>query len=387
MLDGHDLSIYAFGQHEGTWDADSDPLQLGTRVQYLPVIVRDLGRSVARLLSNPSRADLGAALLAVRSNASAKQRMLNGARAIFLPKMAPDVVIVHNLRAAVNVQFLKAIYPSAAVAMYYHGGELPGVRVPANDEIRRTFGSFDVVFTNTENSMQHAVSRGQAPERTVICPVGFNMDNFPDPADRAYRRDNRLNVLMVGRLGVEKGFILGLQAFRELLREDSEIAVMRIAGDGPQRDALQKYVTQHGLDRKVEFLGRLDPRALRVQYGLADVFLLPSIPKGTWVENQACVVQEAMLMRGIAAVSRIGGVLESTAPQMQTYSFEAGNVAAITDSLRGLSRLSTEECALLGARGREFVEARYDIRYLNRQLLETAIAYRRDAPSSRADVS
>lgn len=384
VSDGHDLSIYAFGQHEGSWNADTDPMKLVEGVKYLPSTIRDIRQGLAQLFLNPSQMALKAALRAMRCNGSIKHRILNGVRAILLPKTAPDVVIVHNLRAAVNAQFLKAVYPKAVVAMYYHGGELPGVPVPSDREIRRTFSSFDVVFTNTQSSMQHVIARGQAPDRTVICPVGFNIDDFPDPVDRAYRRDNRLNVLMVGRLGVEKGFICGLQAFRELVRENPETAVMRVVGDGPQRSALKEYVSQHGLDRNVEFLGRLDSQSLRSQYRQADVFLLPSIPLGTWKENQACVVQEAMLMRGIAAVSRTGGVPESTAPQMHPYSFEAGDVAGVIDSLRRLSRLSAAECALLGARGREFVEARYDIRILNRQLLDTALAYRRDAASPSA---
>jgi hypothetical protein len=47
-------------------------------------------------------------------------------------------------------------------------------------------------------------------------------------------------------------------------------------------------------------------------------------------------------------------------------------VAGMTESLRGLARLSVSELQQLGEQGRRFVEQRYDIRVLNRELLTVA---------------
>jgi glycosyltransferase involved in cell wall biosynthesis len=137
----------------------------------------------------------------------------------------------------------------------------------------------------------------------------------------------------------------------------------------------------------VKFLGRVDHAALQAAYRQADVFLLPSIPRNTWEENQACVVQEAMLMRAVAAVSRTGGVPESTAPQMLPYSFEIASVPGIVDSLRQLAKLSPDELRQLGAHGRSFVEHRYDIRALNRELLDTATCGREPLDDSLMDAA
>jgi glycosyltransferase involved in cell wall biosynthesis len=318
---------------------------------------------------------------------SMKRRLLNAWRAVLLPSAAPDFCIVHNLRAVMNVQFLKLLYPEAVVTMYYHGGELPGVPIPSEAESRRAFRSVDIVFTNTEYSRRHAVSRGADPQSVVISQVGFNLSAFPDPADRDYRQDGRLNILMAGRVGEEKGFGYGLHAFKRLLDEDGCDAVLRIAGDGPKAAELRKFVEDNGLKERVQFLGRVDQDRLRVEYRNADVFLLPSIPRGVWEENQACVVQEALLMRSIAAVSRTGGVAESTAPEMLAYSFDIADVAGMTDSLRRLSRLPVSELKALGAQGRRFVEQRYDIRTLNREVLDIAQARRRNSASLSLEMS
>jgi glycosyltransferase involved in cell wall biosynthesis len=377
LKDGHELQIYAFGQHEGGVGTGGDDAGFVRNTRYLPATMRDVPKFARELLCVFLRNPLQSVQRAVRAFAHPgpfKDRWMNLTRAALLPSQAPDVCIVHNLRAATNLTFLKSIYPDAAITMHYHGGELPRVPAPRPETVRNTFDSFDVVFTNTQSSCQHAISRGQSPSRVVISQVGFDVEDFPDPRARFYRRDGKLNVLMVGRLSEEKGFLFGLQTLRVLVKECQSI-VLRIAGDGPEREQLTSFIAQHSLGRYVEMLGRVDQHRLKRYYREADVFLLPSIPRNTWEENQACVVQEALFMRAIAAVSRTGGVCESTAPTMLPYSFDPGCVDGMVASLRALSLLSEQQLQALGAHGRAFVEARYDIRKLNRELLDTALAY------------
>jgi colanic acid/amylovoran biosynthesis glycosyltransferase len=291
---------------------------------------------------------------------------------------------VHNLRAAANVQFLRAIYPDAVIAMYYHGGEVPGVPTPSVQTVQATFDVFDVVFTNTESSRKHAIGRGGAADRIVVSPVGFDLRGFPDPEARSYRRDGRLNVFMVGRMSEEKGFLLGLRALKVLIEEGHDIKV-RLGGDGPLRQQIESFIAEHRLQGHIEMLGFVDNEQLRRCYTEADVFLLPSIPVGTWEENQACVVQEAMLMRAVVAVSRTGGVGESTAPSMLPYSFEPGSVEGMVAGLRKLARLTEQELRSLGAQGRAFAQGRYDIRVLNAELLAAAVADIRDTLDDDAE--
>ncbi|WP_129777705.1 glycosyltransferase family 4 protein [Peristeroidobacter soli] len=381
LQDGHELTVYAFGLHDGGMGNGGQEGAFVRQTRYLPPTARELpsffGQALRDFVRRPGRA-LQRSLRAFAHPASLKHRCLNMARALLLPADSPDMVLVHNLRAAANLQFLRAIYPEAVIAMYYHGGEVPGVPTPSVATVKATFDSFDVVFTNTESSRKHAIGRGQAAERIVISPVGFDLRGFPDPQPRAYRRDGKLNIFMVGRLSEEKGFMLGLQALKVLIQEGHDIKV-RLAGDGPLRKQLASFIADNGLDRHIEMLGRVEQDQLYRCYTEADVFLLPSIPAGTWEENQACVVQEAMLFRAVAAVSRTGGVGESTAPTMLPFSFEPGDVEGMVAGLRKLVGLSEEQLRALGAEGRAFAQSRYDIRVLNAELLSTALTYARDA--------
>ncbi len=59
---------------------------------------------------------------------------------------------------------------------------------------------------------------------------------------------------------------------------DPDVTVhLDIAGDGPQRERLEKHVHDHGLTDSVTFLGRLTRPELRERYLADDVFVQPSV--------------------------------------------------------------------------------------------------------------
>nr|MBO2488301.1 hypothetical protein [Gammaproteobacteria bacterium] len=376
VLDGHELTICAFGYHEGELNPVVQRHGFHRKTTYLPLTLKDLRstapRAFAALVKHPSACGKRIAA-AVSAQASWKRNLLDAVRAALLPSEAPDLCIVHNLRALIHARVLRRLYPEAVIAFYYHGNELPGVPTADREQVVQALEPVDVIFTNTENSKGKAIERGCAPDKVYVCPVGFNLDDFPDPVDRAYLKGGRLNVLMAGRLAEGKGMLMGLRAFQEVTQEYGVVANLRIVGDGPEREQISRFIRENGLHASVTLLGRQTQQRLLEEYRAADVFVLPSMKAGNWEENQACVVQEAMLMRAVALVSRTGGVPESTAPEMLAYSFAPGDLAGLVDALLRVSQLGEAELRELGAKGRAFAEQRYDIRRLNAELIEIAM--------------
>lgn len=82
---------------------------------------------------------------------------------------------------------------------------------------------------------------------------------------------------VVGRLSPEKGTDVMLRALVRL-RERSVHATLAIAGDGPEREALEQLSDQLGLADVVRFLGHVDD--VRVVYQNTDVVVLPSHSEG-----------------------------------------------------------------------------------------------------------
>jgi len=93
-------------------------------------------------------------------------------------------------------------------------------------------------------------------------------------------------LLFVSRLAKEKNVELLLEALAAL-HDDSY--VLAIAGDGPQRDALERYAMDLGIAARVRFLGAIERESLPQLYASADAFVFPSVS-----ETQGIVLAEAL---------------------------------------------------------------------------------------------
>ncbi|HEY3448659.1 MAG TPA: glycosyltransferase family 4 protein [Myxococcales bacterium] len=385
--EGHELRVFAFGKFDRTRNATVDELALDRKTTYCPSTLRSLPSSapglLAELASRPGT--IGRAIHATwHGDLPAKLRLLDAARSVRLPDESPDLCLIHNLVTAQSFGFLERVYPSARVALYFHGGEIPegGTIVPGL--ARRAFERAHIVFTNTGYSSAEASARGCPPGKIVICPVGFRVGEYRPAVRKRYREDGLLRLLTVGRLGVEKGLGHALDAARALLDRGVKNFRLRMIGDGPQRAALEARVLREGLGRHVRLVGELPHHALHAEYRAADALLLPSIATPRWEENQGCVMQEAMLMKLAVVSTRTGGVQESLAPELRRFSVEPEDGAAIAKRIEELLALDEEELRRLGAGAREFAAARYDVRALNRRLVDEVLSRRR-GPASAPD--
>jgi len=82
-------------------------------------------------------------------------------------------------------------------------------------------------------------------------------------------------------------------------------ARLRIAGDGPDRAALERSVTERGLNPQVIFEGWQNADSVRALYRTADLFVLPSFAEGIPV-----VLMEAMAVEIPCVATRITGIPE-----------------------------------------------------------------------------
>jgi glycosyltransferase involved in cell wall biosynthesis len=117
-------------------------------------------------------------------------------------------------------------------------------------------------------------------------------------------------LLFVGRLRIRKGVEVLLEALRDLRRRFPS-AVLRIAGDGEHRKALERKVEELGLGSAVSFLGTCDAARVRTLLKGAAALVVPST-----YEGMPLVVLEAMEAGVPVVASRVSGipevVLEST---------------------------------------------------------------------------
>lgn len=122
-----------------------------------------------------------------------------------------------------------------------------------------------------------------------IIPCGVDIRAFrPDVAPIPALRDERVNLLYVGRLEARKGVAYLLQSYALLQRQFSNLRLI-IGGDGPERIVLQQLARKLQL-RQVEFLGYVPAADLPRLLVSGDIFCAPA----THAESFGIVLIEAM---------------------------------------------------------------------------------------------
>lgn len=82
-------------------------------------------------------------------------------------------------------------------------------------------------------------------------------------------------LLSVGRLGKEKNFPFLLHVFQSLAVNNSNLHFV-IAGQGPERNNLEKLSEDLGVAGRVHFMGKVDPKEMPKVYADGDVFVFAS---------------------------------------------------------------------------------------------------------------
>lgn len=132
--------------------------------------------------------------------------------------------------------------------------------------------------------------------KSEVIPNAVNLANFGKPQKHSATsavNTKDLKIVFLGRLVQRKGCRELLQAINRLhesgLLKETNTQVI-IAGDGPDRQSLEKYVASHDLGSRVEFLGRITEEYKPVLLASADIVALPSISG----ESFGIVVVEAI---------------------------------------------------------------------------------------------
>jgi glycosyltransferase involved in cell wall biosynthesis len=357
---GHDLGVFSLARIPGAISPVSVTTVKSLREAPLTLTLRGLARFI------------GAPLRSLKL-AKAAGSLLEGVKLLALdaqlPLTAPDVFFMHNLAAGARVWYLKRVFPRVPIGLYYHGGEIPGVAAITREQAGRALQGTDLVLTNTQSSAGEIVERGARADQIRIVPVGFRLEDYPWLENRAYQPNGRFRIVSVGRVAPEKGFDVAIRALSELHRRGTVDFEYTLIGDGPEMANIRRVVQECGIESLVRFTGALPITEVVKALSNADVLILPSVPRHTWRENQACVMQEAMLMGTVVVAADIGGVSESIPEEMRKFLFPPGEQQPLTDSIERLLRTGATALRELGRVGRNFVIRKYDVRELNARIL------------------
>jgi glycosyltransferase involved in cell wall biosynthesis len=196
---------------------------------------------------------------------------------------------------------------------------LPRYRRPAR-LIRSVIAGADALIAVSAGLKEGLVALGAPAEKVTVLRNGVDLDLFQPPADRAATRAalglSGPTLLSVGLLIPRKGHHNIIAALPDLPG-----VTLLIAGEGPERAALEAQVARLGLASRVRLLGAVPHAALPRLYGAADALVLASEREG-WanvlLEAMACgtpaLAGPAWGSREAVSATEAGLVIDDTTP-------------------------------------------------------------------------
>ena len=181
--------------------------------------------------------------------------------------------------------------------------------------------------------------------RASVVYNGIRLADFDAPKPYLHPKPYLLGI---GRHVPQKGFDILLRAFADARLPGHDLL---LAGDGPERAALETLASELDLEGRVTFIGRADrPTAVSLFQGCA-FFVLPSR-----MEPQGIVNLEAMAAGKAVIASKVGGVPEIVLDGETGLLIPGADVPALAAAL---TRLAADPALRrhLGDAGRTRVEA------------------------------
>jgi glycosyltransferase involved in cell wall biosynthesis len=277
----------------------------------------------------------------------------------------PHIVHTHTAKAGFVGRLAAriALGPRVVVVHTYHGHVLAGYFGRAKTTLfrwlERAMGVMsDRLIGVSDATVDDLVCMRVAPRnKFTVIPLGLDLDRFLalGAADGdEFRREidaepDDFLVLVVGRLVPIKRVDVALRAVAEARRRGVRV-VLTVAGDGEERDALERLAADLGLADRVRFLGFRDDLE-RLVAG-ADVALLTSDNEGTPV---ALIEAGAGGLPSVATA--VGGVGDIVTPATGRL-VPAGDTGALAGALAELASDRGLRMRLGGA-AREHVRAAY----------------------------
>jgi glycosyltransferase involved in cell wall biosynthesis len=268
---------------------------------------------------------------------------------LFYPKQKV-VSIVHGL----DLTFKNSFYQSLWVKMF-----LPGL---------------DACFAVSTETRATAIQQGLAPEKVFVIPNGVDLVYTPlhhhrDSLSQLLKRDLSETVVLLtaGRLAKRKGanwFI------REVLPQLPSNTLYVLAGDGPERTAIEESIKELSLESRVILLGRVsdDDRALLLH--TVDIFVQPNIPVPGDMEGFGIAVIEASLLGRPVVASNLEGLKDAIIEERNGKLVTPLDVDAWVEVLTPLIQ-SKEARQTLGQKAHQYTLDHYHWEKISQLYIET----------------
>ena len=193
-------------------------------------------------------------------------------------------MIPQGLIALIARYFIKSPPP---IIVTSHGSDLFSLKGAIFNCLKRFVVLRSTAVTVVSNAMMNAMRQMNVDKDKVhVIPMGVDLQNRFVPNERQGATGK---LLFVGRLIKNKGIDYLIEALPSILKKHPE-AVLRIVGEGQEKESITKQISELNLSNNVELIGPVENDSLPELYRSSDVVVFPSI----FAEGFGLVLVEAL---------------------------------------------------------------------------------------------
>lgn len=264
---------------------------------------------------------------------------------------------IHFANAGANVGMIACTYLELSWSMTLHGtscfdypwGPLLGPKLE-----KCTFANCISYFGLSQ------AFRAVSPQhwhKLFVSRCGIELDavNLAKSNLANYQKDTSIiRIISVGRLHVEKGYPVMINAFVDALKVVPNMELV-LLGDGPYRNELEAYIREKGIADKVIFRGAVPEQTVLDEMVHADIFALSS-----FMEGIPMVLMEAMVLEVPVIAPRLAGIPELVIDKENGLLFDPANSAQMAKYIIELA-LDKEKRIRYGKAGKQKVLSEFTI--------------------------
>lgn len=238
--------------------------------------------------------------------------------------------------------------------------------------LRRAGAVVCISSATREELMMRRVSESAA----CVIPLGVT-DPFPkvDSDRRSLARslglpdlESRRILLTVGRLVERKGVAWFTTHVMPALSRESDVVYL-VAGEGPERSAIEAAIEASGLTGRVHLLGKVNESTKWLLYRSCDVFVMPNIRVPGDMEGFGIVAHEAAISEAPVVASDLEGITEALTDGRNAFLVTPEDVDAYVGQINAL--LADEGRRVrFGSSAREFTLREFDWDAIGAKYLE-----------------
>lgn len=260
-----------------------------------------------------------------------------------------DLIHATSWRAAIPAMVRRSHSPIVVTA---HGREVfvvPRVLRPVMNRVFHRASSVVAVSNPILAELQSTL-----PRQLEHSSVAWNGISFPDRAASQFADPKPNSIFCLCRLVERKNLVRAVRATSVLIRNGVQLS-FQIAGDGPERAAIEKTISEEGISNHVRCLGKVSDSVAIDLYGSSSIFLHPQIAinGGRDLEGFGISIADAMSFGAAVIAGASGGPLDFIEHRKTGMLVDGTSTDEISSALTYLLRRE-EERKSIAAAGRIF---------------------------------